>query len=410
MSNTNLTVPGISRSTGLSTPGKMREANAAVRKEVLENGETVGKLKNYIQKKFGFDFMKESGADGKFPVRSRNWSWSKLENKLMESDASSSFPQFLRAGLQTITNAYYEATGTTFEDWVEVIPSSKDTEIYAPNHGVAFPRAVAAGGLFPEVGVAALDIQLQNQKFGDIYAIQEELLSDDQSGSFQRQASLMGEYMKVLEEVFCYGKLASVANMQYIQLLIPKSETKPSYETNYPWAPASGPLRGGGVTAATPGALNQAGIQAAFIGLMEQQNLQGIKMMIQPNRLIVSPLNRFQAAILLNSSFYPTGATAGAVGGAFSINPIQGIADLTISRYVFDNTGAIPGGGSKAWYLCEEHKGFIQQLREAVAVVQEATNSGESFDRQIVRFRASSRFNADFIDPRFFWQGNDGSV
>jgi hypothetical protein len=40
----------------------------------------------------------------------------------------------------------------------------------------------------------------------------------------------------------------------------------------------------------------------------------------------------------------------------------------------------------------------------------ENPQSGRSFDSDTIRFKATTRFNADFIDPRFFWAGSNGSV
>ena len=53
---------------------------------------------------------------------------------------------------------------------------------------------------------------------------------------------------------------------------------------------------------------------------------------------------------------------------------------------------------------------FIVQMREAVSIVQEAPNAGTSFDRDIIRYKGTTRFNCDYIDSRFIWQGSDGSV
>lgn len=385
---------------------QLRERNQAVHKRVLLDGPEVKKMREGFKTRHGFDPLTETD---KFPVMKENFSWRKLETKLQEADSSSSFVQFLRAGVQAITNSMYEATETTYEDWVTVIQSSKDTELYAPNHGVAFPRQVGPSQLYPEVGVAALDLKLKNLKFGAMHAVEKELLDDDQTGSFQRQAGLFGEYMRVLQEVLCYGKLASVAGMKYIDYEIPVSETQPSGEAAYPWSTA---LIGGGATRPVAyGALIQANVQAGITALMNQKNLQGIKMMVKPSRLIVGPSKQFDASVLLNSGYYPSGAaTAGAVGGAFAVNPIQGILDLTVSRFVFKNDGTVDGSSS-AWYIVDDSKPFfVLQLREAVTVEQEAVNAGEAFNRDIYRFKARSRMNADFIDPRFAWQGSDGSV
>lgn len=384
----------------------LREKNAAVHKRVLLESQEIKTFRQGFKKSHGFDPLTETD---KFPVMQENFSWRKVESKLQEADASSSFVQFLRAGVQAITNSMYEATATTYEDWVTVVQSSKDTESYAPNHGVAFPRQVGPSQLYPEVGVAALDIKLKNLKFGAIYALEKELLDDDQTGSFQRQAGMLGEYMRILQEVLVYGKLASVAGMKYIDYDIPVSETKPSGETNYPWSTA---LIGGGATRpASYGALTQGNIQAGLTALMNQKNLQGIKMLVKPSRLIVGPAKQFDASVLLNSAYYPSGAaTAGNPGGAFAINPIKGIVDLTVSRFVFKNDGTVDGTSS-AWYLVDDSKPFfIMQVREGVTVEQEAPNAGEAFNRDIYRFKARSRMNADFIDPRFAWQGSDGSI
>ncbi len=155
----------------------------------------------------------------------------------------------------------------------------------------------------------------------------------------------------------------------------------------------------------------KAALIAARNTLLNQVNLQGIKMNVTGNRVIAGPNNEFDLAILLNSSFYPSGAaSAGATGGAFAINPIKGLFVPTISPYVFKNDGTV-AGDSYAWYMCDDTKPFfVLQVREPATVEQEATNAGESFSRDIYRFKSRSRGNADFIDPRFCYIGNDGSV
>lgn len=390
---------------------KLREKNEKILKKVLEGSKEMVGFRESFKRQHNVDPF-----DGeKLPFMKEGWSWTKLKEKLCstnlrEADAASAYTQFLRAGVQSITNAMYEATKTTFEDWVTTVQSTKDTELYAPLHGVTFPRQVGPSERYPELSSAALDIKLQNRKFGSIYAIQRELLEDDQTGQFQKQASIMGEYMKLVMEVWVYGKLASItAGSTYQDLKIPKSETQPSNESVYPWSTA---LVGGGATRPSAfGAFNQANIQQSIYALQGQKNLLGIIMQVNPSRLIISPKNEFDAAVLLNSAYYPSGAAAaGSTGGAFSINPIKGIADLTVVRYLFDNLGVV-NTQSKAWYMVDDSKPwFVLQVRESVTVEQENPTAGSSFELDEYRFKTRGRFNADFIDPRFAWQGNDGSV
>lgn len=393
-----------------STPGSKREQNEKMIKEALyTRNEVVKKLHESMKKNHGVDIFSEK----EFPVQNWSFSWKKLRDRLdtqlREADSASTFTQFLRAGVQNITMAAYQAVKTTYEDWVTVVQSSRDTELYAPNHGVGFPRQLDRQMHYPEVGVAALDIKLKNYKYGSMYAVEWELLEDDQTGSFQRQAALLGEYLKLLCEILVYGKLAgNVAGLKYIDYDIPLSETKPADEATYPWSTS---LRGGGRNRPDVfGLLTQTNIQEAVIALMQQKNLQGIRMQVNPDRFLIGPKLAFDLSVLVHSSYYPSGAAvAGAVGGAFAINPIKAIGDITVTRYMPKNDGTFDN--SKAWYMIDSKKPwFILQMREAISVVQENPLAGESFNRDVYRFKARARKNADHIDPRFAWQGNDGSV
>jgi hypothetical protein len=358
----------------------------------------------------GIDIMKESD----FPVMDSAFSWKKVQRKLREADSASSFDQVLRAGVQSVVNTMYNTTPTTHELWAHAVQSNKDTELYAPLHGISFPREIGRQENYTESHAAGLDIKLKNRKYGTMYPVELELLNDDQTGQFQRQSGYLGEYLKLVLEVLCYAKLASSSStMQYQDLIIPASETKPSYEANYPYAAAAAPFSGGGYNKpASFGQLSQATLQSAFQAQMVQKNLLGLRMLVEPDLVICGPKYEFDLATILHSNYYPTGATAGAVGGAFSINPLHGIADACVSRFIFrPDTGALDDGTATAWWLADSKKPwFVVQIREGAVVEQEAPNSGKSFEQDIVRFKGRTRANADFIDPRFVFLGDDGSV
>lgn len=390
-------------------------------RENLWNGTEVKSYRESFVKKHGFDWADSS----KFPVADPRWSWKKVAQKyghasvescLREADSATTFTQVLRAGIQNLVNNSYETVATTFESWTSAVNSTMDTELYAPLHGISFMREVGKQELYSESYAAGLNIKLVNRKYGEIFAVERELLEDDQTGQFAKQAGLLGEYAKLCWEVISYAKLAGVftggVKASYAGLVIPNTETQPTNEAVYPFAPPATPFVGGGSNRpATFTLLNQAGIQAGFISQMNQRNLLGLIMNVNPRRLICGPTNRFNAAVLLNSSFYPSvPGSAGTTGATFAINPIESIAALTVSRFVFKNTGVIDGT-SQAWYLIDDSKPcFVLQIRESASVIQENPTSGESFNRDIVRFRMTLRGNGDWIDPRFCYQGNDGSV
>lgn len=397
-----------------TTKNSLREANQKITEKICKNSDELKLNAQSLKARWGVDVLSEKD----FPVASGSFSWKKLMEKIAthpkfrEADTASVFTQFLRAGVNVLaTNAYISADDT-YSDWVRVVNSKRAFELYAPFQGVGFPRQVGPVEVFPEVRAAALDLQLANYKFGSIYSVQKELLDDDQTGQFQQGAGQLGTYLKGLTEVWVYGKLASVASMQYADLTIPTSETKPSDEANYPYTLASAPFVGGGYNRPTSFTIvTKAALQAGFVALRNQKNLQGLKMGLNPNRLICGENSRFDSATLLNSTFYPVGSgSAGATGNSFALNPIKGLYDMTVSRFVAKNDGTF-NGDSYAWYLTDDKfPGFVLQLREGPAVMQEAVNAGESFNRDIYRFRGSVRLNADFLDPRGFWLGNNGSV
>jgi phage major head subunit gpT-like protein len=395
------------------------ENTKRIEKNLWESKE-IKYMRESFKRKQGIDFADKNA----FPVHEDSFNWNKVAQKcgcpsvdvaFQEADSSSSFVQVLRAGVQTLVNSSYQTVPTTFESWTKTVNSTKREELYAPLHGLSFLSEVGSQELYPESRAAGLDIKLINRKYGVIYPIEKGLLEDDQTGQFAQQASLLGEYAKLALEAMTYAKLAGVftggAVANYSTLSIPNTETKPSTETNYPWSTS---LVGGGANRPSSYTiLTQAAVQASFIGLMNQKNLLGLKMSVDPNRLIIGPAFRFDAAVLLNSSFYPSNSvtgTAGTTGNSFAINPIESIAALTVTRFMFKNDATVDGT-SKAWYLVDDKKPwFITQIRQAALIEQESPTAGESFNRDIIRFKLSLRANADHIDPRFAWQGNDGSV
>lgn len=390
----------------------LRERNTQkLRKHTLENAETKG-IRESMKRKIGWDPVTDTA---KFPVMKEGFSWKRfhgqLEEQLREADSGTMFPLFLVAGLLQNVIGMYNMYKTSYADWVTVTPTNLLDTPVAPLHGLSFPREVGEQMPYPVSKTAALSLKFHARKYGTMYEVTKELLEDDQSGQFKQQTGMLGEYLQLLTEVLVYGRLASVNGMTYAGFAPGVSETKPSTETNYPWTLATAPFVGGGYNQASAGTLTVANIEAGMIALKQQKNLLGIVIPVNPNRIIVSPKYMFDIAVILNSAYYPAvGGNAGTTGTTFAINPLKGIADATVSPFVFDNTGAAVNT-SKAWYIVDDSKPWFQLVvRTPVAVEQENPQSGESFARDVYRFKANTRMIADFVDPRFAFQGSDGSV
>lgn len=384
------------------------EQNRKMRERAVWTNPEMREFRENIRRQYGVDMQDEK----KMPMGiDSGFSWGSFKKKLMrETNSASAQAQLLRAGVQTAVNHMYGSVPVTYDEIAHVIQSSRDTELYAPLNAMTFLEEVGEGERYAESSVIGLDIKLRNRKFGEVFPVSFELMDDDQTGQFQQKVQDMTDYAAQLWEVYVYGKLASVAGgSRYANLIVPVSETKPVGEANYPWSAA---LVGGGATKpGAYGAMTQPNVQSAFTALENQLNLQGLKMAVNPSHIISGTANRWTLATLLNSAFYPSGAAAaGAIGGALATNVLQGIAKPVITRFMPDNTGAF-SNNSKRWIVADCSKPWlIVQLREAAKITQENPEAGAGFERDIYRWKLTVRGNADIIDPRFAFQGSDGSV
>ncbi len=385
------------------------EANKKMKERAVWGSPEMKEFRESIQGSFGFDVRDKAAFD----VDSNDFNWGKFKKKVMrETNSASANTQLLRAGVQTAVNNLYSGIPTTYDQWAHVIHSTKDTELYAPLNAMTFLGEIGNGEKYLESSVVGLDMKLRNKKFGQMFPVEFELMEDDQTGQFAQKVGDMSEYAALAWEVYAYGKLASIAGgCTYGNLTVPASETKPSTESEYPWTD-EGFAAGGGINSPTTFVLmNPTTIQTGFTALENMLNLQGLKMNVQPDTIVCGPANRWTLATILNSNFYPAGAqSAGVVGGALATNVLQGIAKPVISRFMFNSSG-VSSSNSLAWYIMDTSKPwFIVQIREAAHITQENPETGSSFERDIYRWKLRVRGNADFIDPRFAYQGNDGSV
>lgn len=358
---------------------------------------------------FGID-MKESASQMQDPFFSmkafREGVYRKTKGTFHEANAENALQQLLRAGINMIANNWYELVETNHEAAFLTTYSSHAIELYAPLHRAGTPRRVPKGGQFPRVRVQGLDIQVPNEKFGAIFDVERELMDFDQTGQIVQRAKDAGEQMRVIEDAWAFGRFISPSGgTSYGGDIIPVSAT---YSTV--WTPSTATFTGGGFNApASYGAFTPANVQAGDIALMGQLDLLGNFLLVNPNTLIVGRSNKFSARALLNSEWYPSTATIKVGGGSgadstigttFAKNVMQGLYNLIVSRFV----------PTKSWSIGESGKGFVFQRAAALEVVQENPASGLAFTHDVFSWRSRAMWEPEWIDPRFWWLGNDGSV
>lgn len=331
------------------------------------------------------------------------------EGKVRESDPLSAFSALFRALVNNVANNWYELTPTVYEEIVAVTPSSHAVEPYAPMHRGGIPRRVQPGNPFPEVKTGQpFDIQILNAKFGAITAVPEELIKYDMTGQVQDRVRDIGPNMAQYEDAYAAARFIGDATT-FAGDAIPASATKPSQETSSTWPWSTAFLGGGANRPSAYGTLTQTTIQFLDNLLMQQKDANGNRLVVTPDTIFAGSGLKFAVAVLMNSAFYPsTGSTRvsvasgadTALGTTYAENVMKGMYRPVTSRYL----------PQKAWGIGQAHKGLIQQVASGLTVVQEAPMSGKSFEQGDYRFKAEKFWELDWLDPRFWGLGNDGSV
>lgn len=307
--------------------------------------------------------------------------WAKLEESfgepLREANSSSTLGQLMRYGVQQFMFDAYEDVPTMYQDIVRIVPSDGRQEWYAPLYGAEIPEEVQAGDSYKDSRLQGLDTVLVNKKVGRILAMQKEAFDDDQTGQVGMRAGKLGKRVRYKEE---YDVMIAIRSATYSSAI-------------------------GNTPAAGNTALSQPALEAADISLQSIRDPLGNRMGVDPSFLLVDPSNKFNAAKLLNSSLQPSvpgasgdtalSAASGTTGWANTHNPLQGLYQLGVSRFL----------GAGDWMLMEPKTSIPFQERSPLAVTQEDPNSGQSFDKDIYRWKVSRRYNTTVLESRYIYAG-----
>jgi hypothetical protein len=322
--------------------------------------------------------------------------------KLTEATSETAFGQLLRYGVQHFMfDAYKSVDDFVYTDLVSARPSSNRQEWYAPMFGVEIPRDVPLGGKFEDSRVSGLDVEVVNKKVGRMFTVERELIDDDQTGQIEQRATGLGQRLRYKEE-------ADVMGVDVFSLTPQGRGITGVAGQSYTTAIGNRP--------ATFAKLSQEGLEAADIALMNMVDPLGNRIMVKPGLLLSAPAEKFNAAKLLNSALQPsipntatsgTGATAtnffagGSTGWSGTINPLQGLYTLKISRWM-----PVDGSGNGFWYLMEPKTSIVWQDRDPLELLQEARNAGASFEKDEYRYRIRRRYATTVIEYRYLYCGN----
>lgn len=341
------------------------------------------KLKEALTKSLGAD------PETKIAWDSADFSWKTLKNKYRDalaesSNTASTLGQLFRYGVQRLMFDAYKEVPVVYPDIVQFMPSKNRQEWYAPLYGAEVPVDVPFGDKFPDSRIKGLDQVVVNKKVGRMLTMERELFDYDQTGQIADRASKMGARIKYKEET---DVMAAVEGATYSVAL--------------------------GNTPSGTAVLSQPGLEAADIALMNILDPMGNKMLVMPSLLLISAADKFNAAKLIGSALQPsipgtagldhagssgTGMVGGQTGWTMTINPLQGLYSIKVSRFLSSTT--------KPWYLMEPKTSIPFQEASAVEIVQENPLAGASFEQDIYRWRVRRLYAVAVIESRYIYKGN----
>lgn len=331
-----------------------------------------------------------------------------------EANSASALGQLMRAGVQMFANDLYLRTPVSWMEYIPEVASNKRMEFYAPLDQSLLPTQNRPQQPYKESKVTGSDIEVINNKYMGGESFERELWDDDQTGQIRTRANALGKGQRLIEEIFVAGRLMGLTNYTVANFVVPAS-TWSGYNSvgTAITTPYSVDLfkPGSGNRPASYAQLSAITFKQGVAALMNALDQNGIKILVRPDHLIVSTQDAINARTLVESDYWPavqglagqtaSNATAGALAGSFANNVFKGLVSFSVNYYMKD----------WAWNLMEKKApASVFQRRDPMEIVQENPLSGASFEQDVMRWRSRSRWNMEYVDPRFFWLGNDGSV
>lgn len=305
---------------------------------------------------------------------------------LYEANSESTFGYLLRSAVQEFANDVYNDLPIIYPNFVTEVSSKRRSEVYGGLYRPALPKQLDAGEKFQDTAFKGFEREIVNFKFGHLETFERELFDDDQTGQIRSRAANLGEGFRIFEEIYVLTRLfGSTTSQEGVE--VPAS----TYNSGSPFTTTIGNRPGSYVR------LSATSLEAAHVALRSIRDPLGRKFLVIPTVLIVSPIDEFLAWTLLNS---PNQAWNTTNTLSHMVNPLQG-------RYT---PYASPFVAEKAWMIGDPKRGFVFQRRDPLEIVQENVQSGNSFIQEVYAFRARERFEADWIESRFCYLGDDGTI
>ena len=291
-------------------------------------------------------------------------------------------------GLKT---AFFDTFAEQASQWKDVateIQSDKDTEQYAwlgALPGVHEFLDERKTGDFSEYQYA-----IKNKTWESTISVDRAALEDDLYGQIAIKARSMAQTAAQHLDITVYGMLeGGFVNKCF--------DGQPFFGSHTQGRDAGGaPIT---QSNSMSGLLSALSLQAAITQMMRYRDDQGRPMGIIPDRLVVPPELYWEAAVILNSAFYPDPVST--ASQQLAMNPLKGLLSLTTSPYLTNPND---------WYLLDTKrvvKGVVLQMRKPFEFEALEQNSETGFMRDVYHYGVRARYNAGYGDWRAAFGANN---
>lgn len=302
---------------------------------------------------------------------------------LKEALDISGYPTLLASGIKQRLYQGYKLPVTIFEQIVTVEQSSKRQEQYGGLFETDLPVEIKPGENYPESSLGEKRVYIANKKFGNILALDMELVWHDQQNQILKKAQSLGRGARLHQE------------KTVIEYLIDASDN--GYRTTS--AATGSALYSSGNRNLLTTAFSATQLEAAIQAMRNQQDDKGNPMLCYPDT-ILGPLE-------LEGDFHRVMKAQGRTGVAnqnqddYNYLKEQYGGSLKILTSPFFSQSGTATTPTNDWYLMSRAMGcLVYQEVLPLTVMQEVTGSTASFERDVMRFKVMSYFGVGCTDHR----------
>lgn len=310
---------------------------------------------------------------------------------IKEAASRPEFYRFLTVGLKDLLFKAYREAPTTYEQLVTFETSLKDKEGYPSLGSVGLPERVLEGQPYNERSLPSDDlVELTNQKFGQIIAITEELIEDDQTKMIVRLPMDLGNAHKKHEDKTVYSLINGNATGYDSQNI---------FSLNHPGFTGGAALAANdniytNVTLSANAVAVVLGIIAGWVGHADDDILD-----VTATDLVVPKNLAHTAKLLTQSNFLGLAYAAGVFGPAANIG--QGVNVLKEQNLGVISSARLDKTSTTDWYVKTDFPGLLFQWRTRLQMLAENEASGVRFERDVMRWKTKARWVAKFLNWRW---------